>query len=372
MSSHNIDDATQQLLQRFGFEDIPFESLQKRLVAGEVGADQNRIHGAVEPPDEGDLRPLPPLGGDTRRALEERGAEAMRRGEVAAVILAGGMATRFGGVVKAAVEVVDGMSFLEIKLRDIAAVAERADATIPVYLMTSFATHEAIEKMAEPLSTDRCPIRCFPQFISLRITPDGDLFRDSDGNLSPHAPGHGDLTFALRRSGIMKDFRAAGGKTLMMSNVDNLTATLDPAVIGAHLEAGAGLTAEMAPKEPGDKGGAPARVDGKAQIVEAFRFPEDFDQSRIPVFNTNTFVLDAASIDADFPLTWFAVQKTVDGQPAIQFERLVGELTAFVDSAFLRVERHGPDARFQPIKTPDDMDKERPDIVAALRARGSL
>ena len=36
------------------------------------------------------------------------------------------------------------------------------------------------------------------------------------------------------------------------------------------------------------------------------------------------------------------------------------------------IERHGPDARFQPIKTPDDMDKERPDIVAALRARGSL
>jgi len=132
------------------------------------------------------------------------------------------------------------------------------------------------------------------------------------------------------------------------------------------------LTAEMAPKEPGDKGGAPARVDGKAQIVEAFRFPEDFDQERIPVFNTNTFVLDAAAIDADFPLTWFAVNKTVDGKPAIQFERLVGELTAFLNSAFLRVERHGPDARFQPIKTPDDMDKERPDIVAALKARGSL
>jgi UTP--glucose-1-phosphate uridylyltransferase len=372
MSSHDIDAETQQLLQRYGFEDIPFESLRKRLIAGEAGAEQNRIHGAVEPPDEGDLRALPPLGGDIRRALESQGAEAMRRGEVAAVILAGGMATRFGGVVKAAVEVFDGMSFLEIKLRDVAAVAERADATIPVYLMTSFATHEAIQRMAEPLSTERCPITCFPQFISLRVTPEGELFRDGSGKLSAHAPGHGDLTFALRRSGILKAFRDAGGKTLMMSNVDNLTATLDAAVIGAHMEAGAALTAEMAPKEPGDKGGAPARVDGKAQIVEAFRFPEDFDQSRIPVFNTNTFVLDAAAIDADFPLTWFAVEKKVDGLPAIQFERLVGELTAFVDSAFLRVERHGPDARFQPIKTPADMAKERPDIVNALRARGSL
>lgn len=337
-----------------------------------MGPGENRIKGTVEPPDEGDLRALPPLGGDLRRALTERGEEALRRGEVGAVILAGGMATRFGGVVKAAVEVLDGQTFLEIKLKDIAAVAERADATVPVYLMTSFATHEAIDEMAKPLSTPRVPITCFPQFISLRVTPEGALFRDASGALSPHAPGHGDLTFALRRSGVLERFVAAGGRTLMMSNVDNLTATLDPAVIGAHLEANVSLTAEMAPKEPGDKGGAPARVAGKAQIVEAFRFPEDFDQERIPVFNTNTFVLDAKAIDAEFPLTWFAVNKTVDEKPAVQFERLVGELTAFLDSSFLRVERHGPDARFQPIKTPDDIGKELPAIVAALQARGSL
>ena len=372
MGSQDIDARTAELLQRYGFDDIPFESLKKRLIEGRVGADQNRIVGAVEPPDEGDLRALPPLGGDLRRAFAERGEAAMRRGEVAAVILAGGMATRFGGVVKAAVEVLDGQSFLELKLRDIAAVAERADARIPVYLMTSFATDDAVADMAKQLETERVPVATFAQFISLRVTPDGELFRDGAGDLSPHAPGHGDLTFALRRSGVLESFRAAGGRTLMMSNVDNLTATLDPAVIGAHLEAGAALTAEMAPKEPGDKGGAPARVDGKPQIVEAFRFPESFDQERIPVFNTNTFVLDAESIDAEFPLTWFAVNKTVDGKPAVQFERLVGELTAFLDCTFLRVERHGPDARFQPIKTPDDMDKERPDIVTALKARGSL
>jgi UTP--glucose-1-phosphate uridylyltransferase len=372
MTSREIDAGTAQLLQRYGFEDIPFELLNERMLKGQLGAAQNRITGRVEPPEAGDIQALPPLGSDLRKQLAERGEEAMRGGEVAAVILAGGMATRFGGVVKAAVEVLDGQSFLELKLRDIAAVAERADARIPVYLMSSFATHEDIERLAEPLSTERVPIKTFPQFISLRATPEGELFRDGSGALSPHAPGHGDLTFALRRSGVLKEFRDSGGKVLMMSNVDNLTATLDPAIIGAHLESGAALTAEMAPKEPGDKGGAPARVDGRAQIVEAFRFPEDFDQERIPVFNTNTFVLDAAAIDADFPLTWFAVEKTVDGKPAVQFERLVGELTSFLDSAFLRVERHGPDARFQPIKTPDDVDKERPQIVKALKARGSL
>ncbi|HSN83574.1 MAG TPA: UTP--glucose-1-phosphate uridylyltransferase [Polyangiales bacterium] len=372
MTSHDIDAETAQLLQRYGFEDIPFDSLRKRLIEGQLGPAQNRIQGRVEPPHEGDLLALPPLGGEVRQTLAERGERAMRDGAVGAVILAGGMATRFGGVVKAAVEVLEGQSFLELKLEDIAATAERSGGIVPVYLMTSFATDDAVREMADSLSTEQCPISVFPQFISLRLTPEGELFREDSGALSPHAPGHGDLTFALRRSGILERFRRGGGSVLMMSNVDNLTATLDPAVVGAHLEAGAALTAEMAPKEAGDKGGAPARVDGKAQIVEEFRFPEDFDQERIPVFNTNTFVLDAAAIDADFPLTWFAVRKTVDGRPAIQFERLVGELTAFLESAFLRVERHGPDARFQPIKTPDDIDKELPHIVKALRARGSL
>lgn len=372
MGAYDIDAATQALLQRFGFEDIPFESLRNRLLEGTAGPEQNRVEGNVEPPDEGDLRPLPPPGSDARQALSKLGEEALRQGQVGAVILAGGMATRFGGVVKAAVEVLDGASFLELKLKDINAIAERCNAVVPVFLMTSFATDEAIKKLASELSTERCPIRTFPQFLSLRLTPEGDLFRDEAGALSTYAPGHGDLTFALRRSGLLSEFRGSGGRVLMMSNVDNLTATLEPAVVGAHLEAKVSLTAEMAPKEPGDKGGAPARVNQRAQIVEAFRFPVDFDQERIPVFNTNTFVLDAEAIDAEFPLTWFAVHKTVDGKPAVQFERLVGELTAFMDAAFLRVERHGPDARFQPIKTPDDMDTQRPDIVKALRARGVL
>ena len=87
--------------------------------------------------------------------------------------------------------------------------------------------------------------------------------------------------------------------------------------------------------------GAP---DARWKIVEAFRFPADFDQDSIPVFNTNTLLFDAEAIDRDFDLTWFAVTKQVGGKPAIQFEHLVGELSAFLPSTFLRVEREGADA----------------------------
>ena len=47
-------------------------------------------------------------GRPVRTRLEALGAAALERGEVGLVVLAGGMATRMGGVVKALVEAVDG------------------------------------------------------------------------------------------------------------------------------------------------------------------------------------------------------------------------------------------------------------------------
>ncbi|MBC7171593.1 MAG: UTP--glucose-1-phosphate uridylyltransferase, partial [Polyangiaceae bacterium] len=312
-----------------------------RLRRGEATAGSNRIRGRVEPPSPSEIRRLPPLGSEERETLARRGREAIARGEVGAVILAGGMATRFGGVVKAGVKVLGDQSFLDLKLADVRRAAERAGGVVPVYLMTSFATHDEVKRLASAHPSAAAPVECFPQMISVRLTPDGEVFREADGQPSLYAPGHGDLTFALRKRGVLSRFLAAGGRTLFMSNVDNLTATLDPAVIGAHLETNASITVEVADKAPGDKGGAPARVDGQLEIVEAFRFPEGFDQDSIPVFNTNTLLLDARAIDRDFDLTWFAVEKEVDGRRAVQFERLVGQLTAFLPSHFLRIERQG-------------------------------
>jgi UTP--glucose-1-phosphate uridylyltransferase len=208
--------------------------------------------------------------------------------------------------------------------------------------------------------------------VSLRLTPEGALFREADGTLSPYATGHGDLSFALRASGALRRFREAGGKHLYVSNVDNLGATLEPAILGAHFRAGAAVTAEVVRKERGDRGGAAARLDGRPQIIEAFRFPADFDQDALPHFNTNSFVLDAAAIDRDFELTYFRVEKKVDGRAAVQFERLVGELTALLATHFVEVPRGGPDGRFQPVKDPEELAARRPEIEHLLLARGVL
>lgn len=368
-----IDPETRALLDRYGFDPDRLDRFADSLRAGGDPAAGNAARGEVTPPAPEDVVALPEPGSPEHARLVALGVRALAAGQVGVVYLAGGMATRFGGVVKAVVPVTGGRTFLELKLADAANVAAAHGVTLPVWLLTSFATHERLLAFVAELSIpERTPVTCIPQFVSLRLCPDGTLHREADGTLSPYAPGHGDLTFALRRSGALARFREAGGRYLHMSNVDNLAATLDPAVLGAHVDAGRAITAEVVRKAPGDRGGCPARVDGVPQILESFRFPSTCDQDAIPVFNTNTFVLDAEAIDRDFDLTYFHVGKTVDGKTAIQHERLVGELTAHLPTHFLEVPRTGAGGRFQPVKDPQELEARRDEIEAILRARGVL
>src|SRR5882757_3384094 len=123
-----FDPETRALLDRFGFDEENFEQLRERLQQEGRRPEHNAIDGTVTPPEPGDLAELPIAGTPARAALHGRAVRAMAAGEVGVVILAGGMATRFGGVVKAAAEAVDGRSFLDVKLADVAAVAERTGA----------------------------------------------------------------------------------------------------------------------------------------------------------------------------------------------------------------------------------------------------
>jgi UTP--glucose-1-phosphate uridylyltransferase len=138
-------------------------------------------------------------------------------------------------------------------------------------------------------------------------------------------------------------------------------------VVGAHVLAENPLTCEVAVKE-GDLGGAPVRVDGKLQLLEGPRFPPSFDQDSVPVFNTNTAVVELDALDRDFELTWLYVRKSVDGRTAVQLERLYNELSAFVPTTYLEVPRRGPRGRFLPIKTPDDLKAAQSDLRELLAA----
>jgi len=111
-------------------------------------------------------------------------------------------------------------------------------------------------------------------------------------------------------------------------------------------------------------------VDGRLQIVESFRLPPGVDPLVPGAVNTNSLVADVEVFAASWPLTWFEVHKQVDGAEVVQFERLIGELSAFAETALLLVERDGPDGRFQPVKDPAELEARRPEITRILSGRG--
>ena len=111
-----VDAETRETLERFGFDEELFEALRAKVAAGELSPESNVVRGELEPPTADDITQLPAPGAAGYDEARAAGIEALSRGEVAQVVLAGGMATRFGGVVKAVLTAVDGMSFLEAKL----------------------------------------------------------------------------------------------------------------------------------------------------------------------------------------------------------------------------------------------------------------
>lgn len=352
------------ILQRFHADRVPMGALCERLRAAR--GDLHALHRIAEPVEAPPLqcarRPAPP-GSSERRALEAEGAAAIRRGELGVVILAGGMATRFGATVKAlaALPYRDGPTFLDVKLADL----QRWGGAVPAALLTSFATHDAIGRALGP----RSPVMLAPQFVSLRVTAAGDLFLTEAGAPSPYATGHGDLPDALRLAGVLARLRAAGVRTVLVSNVDNLGATVDPALLAMHRRSGAKVSVELVSKQPGDRGGLPVLRDGRLVLAETFRLPAGFPDEAFPLFNTNTLWVDLDALEGEHPWTWCVATKRVDGREAIQCERLVGELTWWNETRYLHVDRDGAASRFLPIKELEDLTRHQAQLGAMLDAQ---
>ena len=356
-------------MERHGFDRERFFALSARIASGEP--ENNTISGVLTAPEPNDIVSLP-AGGPERERLEELGRAALLNGQVALVVLAGGMATRMGGVVKALVEALPGKTFLDLRLREIDALERTYGVAPPLWLMTSHSTDQPIrEALGAHLDGERVGV--FSQFLSLRLTPEGGLFLDDSGRPSEHAPGHGDLPEALRKSGLLRRFVERGGRVVMVTNLDNLGGTLDPAIIGFHLDHGQPVTSEVVDKVAGDRGGIPVRVNGELCVLEEFRIPKSFDPASVRVFNTNVFHFEARALhDLNIPWTYFRVTKKVDEKPVIQFERLVNEVTSFLPSRYLLVPRNGVGARFLPVKDNEELAQRRGEVELVARSRGMI
>lgn len=232
----------------------------------------------AEPPSA--CRPLE-LDASEREAARAAGAHLLRSGKCGVVIVAGGQGSRLGfehpkGMYP--IGPVSCVSLFQILVEKIRATALRYDTNIPLYLMTSPATHE--ETLEFFAANDRFGLAADDLFVFCQGTMPGV---DERGRLILSAPdtifmspdGHGGMLAAMQRSGAFDHMQDRGIEHLFYCQVDNALVDLPgEEFLGYHLLSDSQVTTQViAKQDPLEKVGNVVSVDGCLQIIEYSDLP---------------------------------------------------------------------------------------------------
>jgi UTP--glucose-1-phosphate uridylyltransferase len=338
-----------------------FADAYERLRGGETG---------VLP--EAEIEPVDELPGADELA-DADAAEALDRAVV--IKLNGGLGTSMGmSGPKSLVEVKDGLTFLDVIVRQVLGLRERTAARLPLVLMNSFSTRDASLQALERHPEIAADVP--PDFLQNKVPKIGaqdmrPVEWPDDPALEWAPPGHGDLYAALVTSGMLEQLLDTGYRYAFVSNADNLGAALDPRILAWVAAEEIPFLMEVADRTEADrKGGHVARRSGGGLVLrEVAQTPdEDLDAfqdiSRHRFFNTNNLWVDLQALrdqldrgDGALGLPMIVNRKTVDpsdpaSPPVIQLETAMGAAIDVFDGArALRV----PRSRFAPVKTTNDL-----------------
>lgn len=258
-------------------------------------------------------------------SLADLGARVLDRTVV--LKLNGGLGTSMGmDGPKSLLPVKDGLSFLDIIVRQLHHLRATHQARVPLVLMNSFATRtESLAALARyPDVAQQLPLD-FVQHMEPKIWKESlqpaEWPSDPEKEWCP--PGHGDIYAALLDSGMLRRLLDAGYAYLFVSNVDNLGAVLDLAILGFFASRQAPFLMEVAARTAADrKGGHLARnAAGRLILRESAQCPPEEeaqfqDIARYRYFNTNNLWLNLRALD-----DLMAWQQGVLGLPLIRNEK---------------------------------------------------
>jgi UDP-N-acetylglucosamine/UDP-N-acetylgalactosamine diphosphorylase len=236
------------------------------------------------------IEPLPVEDAASLTAsTRSRGEAALRAGEVAVLLVAGGQGSRLGfdkpkGMFP--IGPISRASLFQIHAEKVLALSRKYGRAIPFLIMTSPATHAdtvAYFNDHRRFGLGSEQVIFFQQGTMPALDfATGKLLLEKPGQLHLSPNGHGGTLMALSDSGLLADLRAVGVRHIFYFQVDNpLVAIADPAFIGRHLETESEFSSKVIDKErPEEKVGVFARIRGRCGILEYSDMPAEMAAER--------------------------------------------------------------------------------------------
>ena len=233
--------------------------------------------------------------------------------------------------------------------------------------MNSFNTDQETIRIIQKYKGSSLDILTFNQSRYPRIQKDSLMPVPNDPvgeNGAWYPPGHGDLFEALYNSGTLDYLLSIGKEYIFVSNVDNLGATVDSAILQHMITSGSEFLMEVTDKTKADiKGGTLIDYKGNIRLLEIAQVPgehlDDFKSiKKFKIFNTNNLWISLHAIkrlvdSKNLKLEIIVNNKTSDsGEKVIQLETAVGAaIKHFKGSHGINVPRR----RFLPVKSTSDL-----------------
>jgi len=290
--------------------------------------------------------------------------------------LNGGLGTSMGcSGPKSVIPVRNDLTFLDLTVQQIESLNKTYDADVPLVLMNSFNTDEETEKIVRKYKGFQLKIHTFNQSCFPRISRDSMMPIAKDYNINNdleawYPPGHGDFYESFQNSGLLQQFLSEGREYCFLSNIDNLGATVDLAILdkllGSNGQNGKPIdfVMEVTDKTRADvKGGTLIQYENKLRLLEIAQVPnehiDDFKSVKtFKFFNTNNIWANLKAIDRvlnekTLNMEIIVNHKILDqGTRVIQLETAVGAAMKCFDGA---IGINVPRSRFLPVKKTSDL-----------------
>nr|AAB71613.1 UDP-glucose pyrophosphorylase [Solanum tuberosum] len=357
---NNLKSAVAGLNQISENEKSGFINLVGRYLSGEA---QHIDWSKIQTPTDEVVVPY-----DKLAPLSEDPAETKKLLDKLVVLkLNGGLGTTMGCTgPKSVIEVRNGLTFLDLIVKQIEALNAKFGCSVPLLLMNSFNTHDDTLKIVEKYANSNIDIHTFNQSQYPRLVTEDFAPLPCKGNSGKdgwYPPGHGDVFPSLMNSGKLDALLAKGKEYVFVANSDNLGAIVDLKILNHLILNKNEYCMEVTPKTLADvKGGTLISYEGKVQLLEIAQVPDEHVNEfksieKFKIFNTNNLWVNLSAIkrlvEADaLKMEIIPNPKEVDGVKVLQLETAAGAAIKFFDRA---IGANVPRSRFLPVKATSDL-----------------